>query len=170
LINTVAHIQGAQCTALKKIVTGAHNECWEYLLGAITNFGKLERKFVFIGDDKDRQLESLWKDTEIGNVLPWEDIEDEAERLLELRRASQDATTKDNENGEQKCDREVMRDGADSYEEVIFGRRRPDSVVVDWANRVLFVLEFKCTSDQRRDYREHDQRPNTTFLSKVSRK
>ncbi len=122
----------------------------------------MERKFVFIGDDKDRQLESLWKDTEIGNVLPWEDIEDEAERLLELRRASQDATTKDNENGEQKCDREVMRDGTDSYEEVIFGRRRPDSVVVDWANRVLFVLEFKCTSDQRRDYRERgESRPKT---------
>ncbi len=27
-------------------------------------------------------------------------------------------------------------------------------VVVDWANKVLFVLEFKCTWDQRRDYRE----------------
>ncbi len=26
-------------------------------------------------------------------------------------------------------------------------------VVVDWANKVLFVLEFKCTWDQRRDYR-----------------
>jgi hypothetical protein len=72
-------------------------------LGAITSFGEAERKFEFIGDDKDRQLESLWMT---------------------------------------------------SYEEVIFGRRRPDSVVVDWANKVLFVLEFKCTSDQRRDYRE----------------
>ena len=107
----------------------------KYLLGAITKFGKAECKFEFIGDDKDRQLESLWKDTEIGNVLPWEDIEDEAERLLEMRRASQDATTKDNDNGEQECDREVGRDEAESYEEVIFGRRRPDSVVVDWANR-----------------------------------
>ena len=26
--------------------------------------------------------------------------------------------------------------------------------MVDWANKVLFVLEFKRTSDQRRDYRE----------------
>ena len=95
-------------------VIGAHNKCWKYLLGAIINFGKAERKFEFIGDDKDRQLESLWKDTEIGNVLPWEDTEDEAERLLELRRASQDATTKDNDNGEQKCDREVGWDEAES--------------------------------------------------------
>jgi hypothetical protein len=37
--------------------------------------------------------------------------------------------------------------------EVTFGRRRPDSVVVDWTNKVLFLLEFKLTSDQRRDYR-----------------
>jgi hypothetical protein len=59
--------------------------------------------------------------------------------------------------GEQECDREVGRDEAESYEEVIFGRRRPDSVVVDWANRVFFVLEFKRTSDQRRDYRERGE-------------
>jgi hypothetical protein len=124
---------------------------------ATTKFGKAERKFEFIGDDKDRQLESLWKDTEIGNVLPWEDTEDEAERLLELRRASQDATTKDNDNGEQECDREVGRNEAESYEEVIFGRRRPGSVVVDWASRVLFVLEFKRALDQRGDYRERGE-------------
>jgi hypothetical protein len=29
--------------------------------------------------------------------------------------------------------------------------------VVDWANKVLFVLEFKHTSDQRRDYRERGE-------------
>ena len=39
------------------------------------------------------------KDTESGNVLPWEHIVNEAERL---RRASEDATTKDNDYGEQK--------------------------------------------------------------------
>jgi hypothetical protein len=32
------------------------------LLGAITNFGKAERKFEFIREDTDRQLEWLWKD------------------------------------------------------------------------------------------------------------
>ena len=29
--------------------------------------------------------------------------------------------------------------------------------MVDWANKVLFVLEFKRTSDQRRDYREREE-------------
>ena len=49
------------------------------------------------------------------------------------------------------------RDETDPYNEVIFGRRRPDSGVVDWANKVLYVLEFKRTSDQRRDYRERGE-------------
>ena len=47
------------------------------MLGTIIKFGKAERKFEFIGDDKDRQLESLWKDTEIGNVLLCEDVDDD---------------------------------------------------------------------------------------------
>ena len=42
-----------------------------------------------------------------------------------------------------KAARDCHRDGTDSYDEVIFGRKRPDSVVVDWAKKVLFVLEFK---------------------------
>jgi hypothetical protein len=39
-------------------------------------------------------------------------------------------------------------------EEVIFGQRRPDSLAIDWNNKMVYVLEFKRTSDQRRDYRE----------------
>jgi len=39
----------------------------------------------------------------------------------------------------------------------IFQASHPDSVVVDWTNKVLFVLEFKRTSDQRRDYRERGE-------------
>ena len=29
--------------------------------------------------------------------------------------------------------------------------------MVDWTNKILFVLEFKRTSDQRRDYRERGE-------------
>jgi hypothetical protein len=46
----------------------------------------------------------------------------------------------------------VGRDETNPYNEVI-GRRSPDSVVVDWAKKVLYV-GIKRTSDQRRDYRE----------------
>jgi hypothetical protein len=34
--------------------------------------------------DKDRQFESLWKETKMGDVLPWEDVADEAEKLLTI--------------------------------------------------------------------------------------
>ena len=35
--------------------------------------------------------------------------------------------------------------------------RRPDSVAVDWTCKILYVLEFKRTSDQRQDYRERGE-------------
>ena len=75
----------------------------------------------------------------------------------------------------------LQPDEAESYEEVSFGRRQPDSVVVDRTNKVLFVyflflqeqikdiiiIEFKHTSDQRRDFRERGEsraKHNTTSL------
>ncbi len=45
----------------------------------------------------------------------------------------------------------------DPYNEVIFGRRRPDSVAIEWTSKTLYVLEFKRTSDQRQDYRERGE-------------
>ena len=65
--DTVAHIQSAGYKAQRKSVMGAHNTCWKYLLCAITKYGKAEQNFEFIGEDKDRQLKSLWKDTGIGD-------------------------------------------------------------------------------------------------------
>ena len=49
------------------------------------------------------------------------------------------------------------RDETEPYNETIFGRRRPDSITVEWSSTVLYVLEFKCTSDQRRNYRERGE-------------
>jgi hypothetical protein len=91
---TVAQIQSAGCKARKKSVIGAHNRCWKYLLGAISKHGEAKRDVEFIGEDKDRQLESLWRETRIGDVLPWEDVADEAQRLLDVHKASRNDPTK----------------------------------------------------------------------------
>jgi hypothetical protein len=89
---------------------------------------------------------------------PWEDVADEAQRLLDdINKANRNAPNEDHEDGVQENDQEIDRDETDPYNEVTFGRRRPDSVVVDWTNKVLFVLEFKHTSDQKPDYRERGQ-------------
>ena len=49
------------------------------------------------------------------------------------------------------------REETEPYNETIFGRRRPDSIAVEWTSKVLYVLEFKRTSDQRRNYRERGE-------------
>ena len=87
----------------------------------------LIRSLEILGGDKDRQLHTLWKETNIGKILPWDDIQ---------------------------RDDEPEGDETEPSEEVIFGQRRPDSLAIDWINKMVYVLEFKRTSDQRRDYRE----------------
>jgi hypothetical protein len=72
----------------------------------------------------------LWRETNIRNFLPWEDIADEVERLLAFGKGSPNAAN-NTTDGEQENNQEVDRDETDSYDKVIFGRRRTDSVVVD---------------------------------------
>ena len=68
---------------------------------------------------------------EIGNVLPWEDISDEAERLIAVSKGGRNAAKEGHDDEELENDQEVERDETDPYDEVIFGRMRPDSVVFD---------------------------------------
>ena len=79
-----------------------------------------------------------------------EDVEGEAERLLDSTRANDQDSENSRVSQEQEDDRIVDRDETDLYNEVIFGRRRPDSVAIEWTSKTLYILEFKRTSDQRR--------------------
>jgi hypothetical protein len=154
---TVAHIQSAGCKAQKKSVIGAHNRCWKYLTGAISNHGEATRDLEFIGGDEDKQLKKLWAETKIGSILPWDEIAGEAERLLESDQANRQVPDDDQVDKELEDNQEVDRDETEPYNETIFGRRRPDSIAVEWTRKVLYVLEFKRTSDQRRNYLERGE-------------
>ena len=79
------------------------------------------------------------------------------ERLLESARANRQASDDNHVDKEQEDDQGVDRDETDPYNEIIFGRRRPDSIAVDWTSKVLYILEFKRTSDQRQKYRERGE-------------
>ena len=73
----------------------------------------------------------MWKETGIGDILPWDEIEDEAERLFESSRTNRQASDDNHADKEQEDDQIVDRDETGPYNEVIFRRRRPDSVAVD---------------------------------------
>ena len=44
------------------------------------------------------------------------------------------------------------------YDEVIFGRSRPDSVAIEWTSKTVYVLEFKRTLDPRHNFCEQGKR------------
>jgi hypothetical protein len=69
-LETVAHLQSAGCKSQKKSVIGAHNRCWGYLRGAILMHGEAKRNLEFFGGERDRQLQQLWAETKIGDILP----------------------------------------------------------------------------------------------------
>jgi hypothetical protein len=78
-----------------------------------------ETPFRIYWEDKDRQLESFWRETKIGDVLPWEDMADEAERPLAISKANRAATKEGHENKEQEDGQEG--DEGDPHNGVIFG-------------------------------------------------
>jgi hypothetical protein len=174
---TLAYIQSAGCKSLKKNVIGAHNRCWKYLIGSISTHGESTRDLEFIGGDKDKQLEKLWTETKIGDILPWDEIADEAEWLLERDQATRRVLDDDRTDKKQEGYQEVDQDGTDTHMETIFGRRRPDSITVEWSSKVIYILEFKRTSDQRQGYRSAGKPGhglghglNTKSLSKASKR
>ena len=102
--------------------------------------GEAERDFLFLGEDKDKQLTTLWRDAEVEELFPWAEVEEAARDIMSNDQADDDRGPEEEQD--------------DSYADVVFGKRRPDAVVMDRKGKNIFVLEFKRTSDQRRDYRE----------------
>ncbi len=79
--------------------------------------GEAKRNLEFIGGKRDRQLQQLWAETRIGNILPWEDVEREAEKFLEGTRAN--ARDPENSGATQEQDDDRIGD-RDERESVVY--------------------------------------------------
>ena len=84
-MESVAHIQSAGCRAQKESAISAHNRCWQYLLKAILEHGNETRKIDFIGDDKDKQLATLWTESTIQNTVSWCQTWNELKEIAERK-------------------------------------------------------------------------------------
>jgi hypothetical protein len=73
-------------------------------------------------------------------------ITDESERLIAISEGGRNAAKEGHDDEELENDQKVEPDGTDPYIEFIFGRRRPDSVVIDWANKVMAQLNILVRS------------------------
>ena len=76
-----------------------------------------ERDFLFLGEDKDKQLTTLWRDTEVEELFPWAEVEQAARDIMNNEQADDDRGPEEEQD--------------DSYADVVFGKRRPDAVVLD---------------------------------------
>ena len=83
----------------EKSVIGAHNKCWKFApypahgpYYVPSPNWEAKRDCEFILEDKGRNLKSLWRELNIGDILPWEDVAHETEMFLAICNAHRDAT------------------------------------------------------------------------------
>ena len=108
-----------------------------------------KRNLEFIGGERDRHLQQLWEETKIGDILPWEEVEREAERLLESTRENERNSENSHASLEQDDDRTVDQDETDPYNEVIFWHSRPDSVTIEWTIKIRSRVQSHIRSKTR---------------------
>ena len=84
-------------------------------------------------------------------------VQEQIKDIIISDRVTGQASNDNPVNQDLENDQKVERDEKDPYNEVVFGKRRPDSIAVDWNNKIVYVLEFKRTSYQRHTYRERGE-------------
>ena len=52
--------------------------------------GEAERDFLFLGEDKDKQLTTLWRDAEVEELFPWDEVEEAAQDIMSDEQADDD--------------------------------------------------------------------------------
>ena len=128
---------------------GRHEEPGINRLPPARNGGAHPERWLQPAEGKrDRCSQSLLEISYWGYLHPW----GSEEKLIAKERGKKQALSSDKTS--QQRDDELEGDEREPSEEVIFGQRRPDSLAIDWINKMVYVLEVKRTSDQRRDYRE----------------
>ena len=84
--------------------------------------GGAKRDLEFLAGDNDRQLKHLWAETKIGNILQWDELEAEEEKLLEEDKDSRQTSNDNHEDTGLEDDQEIGRNETDPYNDVFFGR------------------------------------------------
>ena len=62
---TVGHIQSMQCVSQEEVVTAAHNQCWQEIMGGITKHGSAKRSIEILERDKEQTLKTLWREKKL---------------------------------------------------------------------------------------------------------
>ena len=148
-VETVAHLQSVQCVSPVDAVTAAHNRCWNVIMDGIVKHGSERRDVQPITCGKEKTFRTIWREAELEEFFPQEQVEREERRRRQARKAREEEARQEEREGREEHEEEEEKM---EEEEKSMWDRRADGVAIDRGKKILYLLEFKRTSDQRADF------------------
>ena len=120
-------------------------------MGGITKHGSAKRSIEILERDKEQTLKTLWGKEKLDEFFPRQDLVDEMHKLHEEHREAKRKAQEDSDMGDAG---ETAEEEKEFSEEEAIWARKLNGAAIDKENKILYVLEFKRTTDQREEYEE----------------
>ena len=98
---------------------------------------------------KEKTFRTVWREAELEDVFPTEQVEMEEMRRRQARKAREKEARQEEGDGRDEHEGEEVRM---EEEEKSMWDRKADGVAINRGRKILYLLEFKRTTDQRADF------------------
>ena len=118
-------------------------------MAGIVKHGSEKRDVQPFTCGKEKTFRTVWREAELEEVFPQEQVEREERRRRQVRKArGEEARQEERDGREEHAEEEVRTE----EEEKSMWDRRADGVAIDKGKKILYLLELKRTTDQRADF------------------
>ena len=105
----------------------------------IVKHGSEKREVQPITCGKEQRFRTVWREAELEDVFPQEQVEREERRRRQARKAREEEARPEERDGREEHEEEEVRM---EEEEKSMWDRRADGVAIDRGKRILYLLEF----------------------------
>jgi len=153
---THGHINSAGCKGMAATVTAAHLSIWRHLYDSMHAVQKPKSKLKFVTLHKESNMSTLWRREEFLRICSKEELAEKAQDIEVTIPVKKSQETRYNLN-------------PGSFFVNRFWGRRPDGVAINEALKIVYILEFKRSTDRGEGFLEvKDAEANEQHKSIIS--
>ena len=136
---TYGHINSTFCDGMTTTVTVVHHFIWKHLYASMQAAQTPTSKLRFVTPEKECGMNTLWQEEVFEQICSRESL---TENAAELEKT---ISVKQHEREQHDFDPKIFYENS-------FWNRRPDGRVINQNHRILYILEFKWSSDRNEDF------------------
>jgi len=157
---THGHINSAGCERMATTVTAAHHSIWGHLHDSMHAAQKPKSKLKFVMLDKGSNMSTLWRREELLRICSQEELAEKAQDIEVTIPVKESQETQYN------------LDPGSFFVNRFWGRR-PEGVAINEALKMVYILEFKRSTDsdegflEVKDAEANEQQKTSSVRSKL---